>query len=148
MIIQEWIGAVGSLATAGGVSLVWWQIRLTQRQALTAFEDSMAREYREITQRLPTKALLGQELSEQEQEASLDDFFHYIDLSNEQVFLRMMKRVSAPTWSNWCEGIESNLTRQAFAKAWALIKTQAPDSFQELRRLESSKFQEDPAGWR
>lgn len=50
---------VANLATAAAVVFAAWQIWLSKRQAATAFEDAMAREYRELAARLPTKALLG-----------------------------------------------------------------------------------------
>lgn len=78
----------------------------------------------------------------------LDDFYHYIDLTNEQVFLRIQGRVTAATWRNWREGIEGHLSRPAFQRAWEEIKLRAPESFTELRRLCASDFREDPKSWR
>ena len=92
-------------------------------------------------------ALLGAELSSEEREQSLEAFYHYIDLSNEQVFLRMHRRVSKSTWQNWCSGIRSHLERPAFAEAWAEIKNRADHNFSELRRLEESRYKSDPASW-
>lgn len=42
----------------------WWQLWLTRRQAVVAFEDGLAREYREIAQRLPVAALLGEKIED------------------------------------------------------------------------------------
>lgn len=70
----------------------------------------------------------------------------YIDLSNEQVFLRMNGRIRRATWNDWREGIKSNLRRPAFAKAWSAVKDKT-NSFSELRRLESTCFRKDPRGW-
>jgi hypothetical protein len=146
-ILTETVGVFASVATAVGVLLAWWQIKQSSLQAATSFEDGLAREYREIAQRLPVVALLGGELSGDDLQDNLDDFYHYIDLSNEQVFLRQQGRIRETTWLNWREGIESNLTRPAFAAAWAIIKEKAPRSFGELRRLEISTFSEDPRRW-
>jgi hypothetical protein len=145
--LLDWVTAIASIATAVGVLMAWWQIRLAKQQAITQFEDNMAREYREIALRLPVRALLGEELDEKEYAQALDDFYHYIDLSNEQTFLRQNKRISAETWKNWCDGIKSNLSRPAFRKAWEEIKSRANDSFAELRRLEASGFKDDPHSW-
>ena len=57
----EWIQATASIATAVAVFVAGWQLRLTKRQAITAFEDELARQYREIAQRLPIEALLREE---------------------------------------------------------------------------------------
>jgi hypothetical protein len=86
-------------------------------------------------------------LTDEEHERALDEFYHYIDLSNEQVFLRQRKRISAATWLNWRDGIRSNLDRPAFARAWQEIKERS-GNFAELRRLEAEGFQSDPAEWR
>src|SRR5438876_7925640 len=134
---SDWVEAIASVATAVGVFLACWQIWLTKLQARTVFEDSLAREYRDLAQRLPIGALLGETLSEAEQRNALDDFFHYIDLSNEQVFLRMKKRVSRDTWLNWRDGIRSNLSRPAFHAAWEEVRARSQGSFSELRRLET-----------
>jgi hypothetical protein len=144
---MELVTTIASVATAVAVFFAWWQIRLAKRQAITQFEDSLGREYREIAQRIPVKALLGEEIEEKLYEKALDDFYRYIDLTNEQVFLRQNNRVTLKTWENWCDGIESNLSRPAFKKAWAEIKSRATESFNELRRLEASGFKDDPCKW-
>jgi hypothetical protein len=145
---MEPVTTIASVATAVAVFFAWWQIRLAKRQAITQFEDSLGREYREIAQRIPVKALLGEEIEEKLYEKALDDFYHYIDLTNEQVFLRQNNRITLKTWENWCDGIKSNLSRPAFKKAWAQIKSRATESFNELRRLEASDFKDDPFKWR
>jgi len=77
-----YVSAFANVATAVGIFFAWWQIKNSKNLAITQFEDSMAKEYREIAQRLPTKALLGEQLEQEEYRDSLDDFFHYIDLTN------------------------------------------------------------------
>ena len=151
----EWIRAIASVMTALGVIftsigvfLAWRQILFTKRQAVVQFEDSLAREYREIMQELPVGAWLGEELDDEEYAHALDSFYRYIDLSNTQTFLRKKGRVSAETWEEWCAGIQWNLSRPAFRKAWVEIKTKAEDIFEELRRLEKSGFKDDPHSWR
>ncbi|MBK6780962.1 MAG: hypothetical protein IPG75_15660 [Gemmatimonadetes bacterium] len=57
-----------------GVFLAWWQLRLSQRQATTDFEDSLAEQYRNIVHELPVGALLGEDIGETEYKAALDDF--------------------------------------------------------------------------
>jgi hypothetical protein len=141
MPLPSWINEVSSIATTVGVFLAWWQLRLSQRQATTDFEDSLAEQYRNIVHELPVGALLGEDIGETEYKAALDDFYRYIDLSNTQVFLRATRRISDSTWTIWAEGIEQHLRRPAFARAWAEIKERAQDSFHELRRLEGVGIQ-------
>lgn len=139
----DWITAIASFVTAFGVLLAWYQIREARKQARTQFEDNLAREYREIASQFPVKALLGKELDEKEYSEALENLYHYIDLSNEQTFLRQKGRINADTWKSWCDGIKSNLSRPAFKRAWEEIKPHVND-FQELRRLEESDFKDDP----
>jgi hypothetical protein len=126
--------------------LTYRQVKLRKEQATTQFEDELSREYRELARELPVKALLGDELTEDEFEEQFPDLYYYVDLSNEQVFLRFEERVSRETWENWQDGIESNLSRPAFQMAWEEIKERS-DTFQELRRLERNNFETDPAEW-
>jgi len=65
---KELIPLVANIATAVGVFLVWLPLWFAKRQAVTVFEDTLAREFRKITHELPVKALLGQPLDEGEHE--------------------------------------------------------------------------------
>jgi hypothetical protein len=144
----DWISAIANCVMAAGVILVFWQIWLTKKQATTAFEDNMAKEYRELAARIPTRALLGEDLSQEEYKQTFDEFYHYVDLSNEEIFLRQRNRVSEETWVYWLDGIKSNLSRPAFKRAWEEIKARNSDSFNELRRVEKENFRTDPHTWR
>jgi len=138
--IANWITAV---ATVCGSLFVGFQLKTSKDIAQQEFENSMAKEYRDLVNRLPTKALLGATLSEDEYQEAFDELFHYIDLSNEQVFLRKQGRVGEEVWKSWKDGIENNLSLHAFKRAWRQIKEES-DSFQELRRLELSNYEADP----
>ena len=146
MTTCDWT-AVGSIATALAVFVAACQVYRGTLQARTNFEDEFSREYRELARCIPLKAHLGEILSPEESEQVLQRFYQYIDLTNEQIFLRMNGRISRATWLNWQEGIKSNLERPAFAQAWALIKNGATGSFTELRKLEVSGFSDDPRKW-
>jgi hypothetical protein len=139
---------IASAATAIGVFFAAAQLWITRRQTTTAFEDALSKEYREIAQRLPVAALLGDRLDDGDQSTALQQFYHYIDLTNEQVFLRANRRISKTAWRNWVDGIQANLGQPAFRAAWEEIKSRAPDSFDELRRLEREAFRSDPRWWR
>ena len=141
------IGVLASVATAVGVFLAWWQIKSAKNQSVTDFEDDLAREYRELTQSIPVAALLGKALTESEVEKALPAFYRYVDLSNEQTFLRQQGRVREQTWQNWSTGIATNLCRPAFRIAWEKIKQESNGDFGELRRLEASDFNADPIAW-
>lgn len=144
---RELIQLVANIATAVGVLLVWIPLWLAKRQAVTAFEDTLAKEFRDIMHRLPVKALLRAPLDDRERQEHLDESYHYIDLTNTQVFLRKIGRISRKTWVYWCDGIQALLSLPAFADAWGNIKQQAPNSFEELRHLEKKGFKTDPRDW-
>ena len=56
---NEWAGTIASVATAIGVLIAAWQLWEARRQGRTEFEDGLAREYREIAQRIPVDAPPG-----------------------------------------------------------------------------------------
>ena len=146
--IASCVTAFFSAVTAGGVIVVFMQIRWSRKQNVTQFEDEMSRQYREILKTIPVKAMLGDELSQEEFEQAENGIYHYLDLTNEQVFLRQNERVSPETWKSWCDGIKSNLSRMAFAQVWKKIKSKVPGSFLELQKLEDRNFEGDPHRWR
>lgn len=146
MDAPDWT-AIGSIATAIAVLVAAWQLYRGSLQARTNFEDDLSREYRELARCIPVKALLGGELGVEEFEQAFPRLYQYIDLTNEQIFLRMNGRISKTTWFNWRDGIKSNLERPAFAQAWARIKEGSKGSFAELRRIEASGFSSDPRRW-
>ena len=144
---MEWVQIfelAASVATTIGVFMVVWQLWMTKRAEVTQFEDSLAGEYRAITKDLPIEALLGEKLDDIEYAQSLNAFYYYFDLSNEQIFLRQHRRVRKTTWTDWADGIQSNLDRPAFRRAWDEIKQRSDGSFKELRLLEASGFTLDP----
>ncbi|HMS40181.1 MAG TPA: hypothetical protein PKE69_08150 [Pyrinomonadaceae bacterium] len=150
-----------------GLVFAWKQIKLASEQVQKAgeqikatkelhniqFEDSLAREYRELTQNLPIEALLGKRLSKEEFENARKYLFHYINLTNDQIFLRSKGRISDDTWTDWKDGIKSNMNLPAFEKMWKEIETSEnkkddlQKSFQELRRLKSKDYEPDPKDW-
>lgn len=145
-VTPEWISAMASVVAACGVFLAFWQLRMSKNIAQLEFEDSLAKEYRELAANIPTKALLGVAISESEFQESFDEFYRYIDLTNEQISLRLRGRIKKETWENWLSGIRSNLELTPFKRAWDEIKNSSK-SFQELRRLEKENFDTDPISW-
>lgn len=148
---MDWIGlvnAIASVATAIGVLLAGWQIRTAKQAARSEFENGLAQQYRDIIKKIPIEALLGKKLDARQWNNTLDDFFRYIDLSNEQVFLRQHNRISKATWRLWSEGIKLKLELESFRDAWGYFKQEAPESFKELQMLElKENFKSDPLKW-
>jgi hypothetical protein len=146
--VSSSVSAIANVIIALGVLVAVYQVRVTLRINKTNFEDVLSREYREITRRLPIDVMGGKPVPHLEILKYMDSFLGYFDLSNEQVFLRQTNRISKETWKFWCSGIRQNLQSPAFQFAWNLVKKDvSKDRFLELRKLESTNFEQDPRGW-
>ena len=143
----DWNSLV-SIATAIGVLLAAFQLRISSKIAQSEFEDSIDQQYRDLARGIPVDALIGKSVSEDKKELTRELIYNYLDLCNEQTFLRKNKRVRKGTWIDWCAGIESNLEKVEFNNVWTEIKQEAPKTFTFLEKLESSKFKEDPLSWK
>jgi len=145
---HETIKLVASVATSVGVGFAAYQILQTKQQSITSFEDDFTRQYRDIIQRIPVKALLNENLSDDDFQMALNEIYNYIDLTNYQIFLRKQNRIRSQTWENLRDGMKVNLELPAFKRGWEMIKERTPDNFfEELRCLEISKFKKDPKSW-
>ncbi len=142
----DW-ATIASVATAVGVAVGVWQIRESSKIAQAQFEDSLDQQYRALAHGIPVDALIGRELAPDKSEATRELIYNYLDLSNEQVFLRKRKKVRKETWADWCSGIQANLSKPAFASVWAEVKREAPGTFSFLEELENRRFGVDPARW-
>lgn len=144
--IASIVSALAAVAAAIGVWYARSQLAITQKIAQTQFEDSLSKEYRELANRIPPKALLGADLDDDEYGDAFDEIFRYIDLSNEQICLRKRGRIGKDVWLSWQEGIKTNLSLPAFKRGWTEIKEKSK-SFAELRKLEKENFRTDPKEW-
>lgn len=135
MTSLEFVDFIINTATLIGVCIAAWQLYTTKQQATTTFEDSLTNQYRTLIEKIPVEALFGEELSTEKQAEMLPYFYRYFDLCNEQIFLHKMSRISAKTWANWKDGITNNLSRPAFARAWAQVAARSSDDFDHLRAL-------------
>ncbi len=147
-MVYEIIQSIAAVAIAVGIIIAMKQLIYSKKNAIASFEDGLDHEYRQIINRIPIKAILGEELSKREFNGTLDDFFSYIDLSNEEVFLRQRGRISRKTWIYWRDGIKDNLKKPAFKRAWEHIKSSDLKIFSELKKLEKSGFNDDPKKWK
>ncbi|KQC08027.1 MAG: hypothetical protein APR54_05160 [Candidatus Cloacimonas sp. SDB] len=150
---MELIQTIAATATAIGIFIAVIQLIYSYGHSITRFEDEVSKEYREIIKPIPTEAILGEELSDDEFKKHLESIFSYIDLSNEEIFLRQRGRVSRKTWDYWRSGILSNMKKPVFKKAWDIIieaNKKHPDNktFAELEYLlEPENVQKDPRKW-
>lgn len=143
----EIVSLIANIATAIGVILAAIQLWLAGRQSVVEFEDSMNKEYRDLIKELPTTIILGGDLSEFELDNYLNVFYRYIDLTNEQIYLRKKGRITKTTWKSWEEGIRINLSIFGFQMAWCHIRRLNGDRFNELEKLLSEQSPSDPKKW-
>lgn len=146
-MFPDWLKDAGPLVTAAGVCVGAYSLFNTKQNGRTEFEDGLASEYRQITGRLPTIALLGESLSREDLEENLSEFYRYFDLTNNQIFLRQIGRISSKTWWFWEDGIRTNLARPAFAASWEEIALRSNKDFAELRQVIHEEFKIDPKQW-
>lgn len=131
--------------TALGVGVLGIQIYLMRRQVQTQFEDSMSEEYRALIKEIPANVLMGHEKADEDKIAEY--IYNYLDLSNYQVFLRMNGRIGKKTWKFWRDGIQDNLKLPVFEEVWEKVKSDSPNCFYELTKLEKD-FSKDPKKWK
>ena len=129
-----------------GVAL--FQIWRNAEQSKTTFEDSLTKEYREIIRKIPYKALVGDKLNGDEKNEAFNEIFNYMDICNEQIFLRMSGRVRISTWLNWQEGMETNFSLSIFEIVSKEVFDKLPSNFKELKRVQESKYNTDPKKWK
>jgi hypothetical protein len=133
------VAAIGSIATAAAVIVAVVELWLNRRQAKSAFEGQLVDQYRQIVAGVPVKALLGGELDDDEFDHALPHLFRYIDLCNEQVFLRNEGRIRPKTWDEWEPGLVANFKRPVFRRAWGYVNDEVRenghDDFSQLRKL-------------
>ena len=137
--------AAGSIATALGVLIGAWQIRISKKQAQAEFEDQIDQQYRAISMELPVDVLIGGIPSTEEASKVRELVYNYLDLSNEQVYLRAKERVSTHTWNSWCAGIKSHLDRPAFGSVFEEVKEKS--GFSYLEKLVDTSYESDPIKW-
>jgi hypothetical protein len=137
---------IASLATAIGVCIAAWQIWESRRLSQTAFEDGLDQQFRQLAMDIPVDALIGRQIKDKKDELR-EIIYNYLDLCNEQTYLRQKKRISKSRWKEWNDGIAENLSKPAFKEVWDEIKGSAPNTFTALERLEDTEFKIDPAQW-
>ncbi len=142
----DW-GSIVSVFTMLGVLVAAFQLRVSSKIAQSEFEDSIDQQYRDLTKGIPVDALIGREVSQDKKEFTRELIYNYLDLCNEQIFLRRKGRVRIDTWTDWCSGIESNLKKAEFQAVWAEVKREAPETFSFLEKLEAMNFVGDPKKW-
>ncbi len=143
---MDW-DTVASFATSIGVAIAAWQIWESRKLAQTTFEDSLDQQYRALAMQIPVDALIGKIIPTDKKPAVREIVYNYLDLCNEQSYLRKKKRVSELRWNAWCEGIQGNLKKPVFKEVWEEIKREAPSEFSALTKLEQEDFNCDPAKW-
>ena len=140
----DW-NTISSVFTAIGVSIAAWQIWESRRLAQATFEDSLDKQYRALIMQIPVDVLIGKPISDKKRGGVREIIYNYLDLCNEQAYLRKKKRITAMRWADWNEGIRDNINKPAFKEVWEEVKQQAPSTFSSLIQLEKNGFNCDPS---
>lgn len=144
-IISSAATAIGSVATALGVCFGAWQIKIGKEQAQATFEDGLDQQYRSLSMELPVSVLIGEPVAEDDRERVRELIYNYLDLANEQVYLRAKGRISKHTWASWCTGIQLLLEKPAFKEVY--LEVVEKSNFTYLSRLVNAEFGSDPDCW-
>ena len=96
---------------------------------------------------IPVDALIGGSVAHEKKREIREILYNYLDLCNEQIYLRKKKRIRYSRWVEWCDGIKENLEKPAFREVWEEIKKESPQTFSFLTQLEEHNFKSDPAKW-
>jgi hypothetical protein len=126
-VVTTVAAVVGSASVFTGA----WSLRQSRDQATTAFEDSLAREYRDIASELPPAAFYRPGKTELSDEAK-GSMFRYFDLSNEQLRLIGEGRIRSETAAVWRAGIEDLMRRDTFGIYWNELQEGLPSDFLTL----------------
>ena len=143
---MDWT-SIASIATSVGVFVAAWRIRESRKLSMASFEDSFDQQYRILSHEIPVDALIGESLEGEVRKKARESIYNYLDLCNEQIYLRMKCRISTERWQEWRSGIKGNLQRTVFQEVWQEVKRNAPETFTFLERLELEKFESDPKNW-
>ncbi|MBN1180645.1 MAG: hypothetical protein JXB49_00055 [Bacteroidales bacterium] len=135
---------ISQVATAIGVIIAAWQLWENRKIAQTSFEDSLDKQFRSLAMNIPVNALIGKTIDGNKNNLR-ELIYNYLDLCNEQVYLRKINRISKSRWKDWNDGIRDNLNKPEFKVVWEEIKNTAPNTFTALECLEKMDFKIDPA---
>lgn len=138
---------IASIATALGVAIAAWQIRESRKISQSTFEDSLDQQYRKLAMQIPVDALIGKAVPEGKKAEVREIIYNYLDLCNEQIYLRAKDRIKEERWKDWQEGIMENLKKPAFREVWEEVKELSPTTFSFISKFESQHFSGDPAEW-
>ncbi|MDG1732577.1 MAG: hypothetical protein P8H39_06315 [Thalassotalea sp.] len=145
-IVSSAATAIASLATALGVCFGAWQIKVGKDQAQATFEDGLDQQYRVLSMELPVSVLIGEPVEESDRSRVRELIYNYLDLANEQVYLRAEGRIAKHTWVSWSDGILLHLSKPAFKEVYLEIKDKC--DFTYLNHLVDNDLDVDPRKWK
>ena len=154
---------VATFVGLGSLLLAAFALYQSYKLNQTKFEDSLNKEYRDLVSCIPVEILMGMPFRDIPDERKCEvkecevreRIYNYLDLCNEQVYLRKVGRVSKKCWENWRAGIEDNLSpsrprrppRPEFVKVWKEVRKKDRGTFSYLERLEKDGFASDAYYW-
>lgn len=143
-----------------GFILTLHELKQQERVQKTQLENRLNEEYRENWREVDSELLLNPDYHESAVDGQLDlteseanAIYSYVDLTNQQIFLRRRGRIRKSRWKDWEQGIQTLIQHPPINAEWKRIKektdTEVGRDFDELRRLESpgEDFDTDPYYW-
>ena len=98
-----------------------------------------------MTIELPVDVLIGKHAKVNEKLHIRELIYNYLDLTNEQIYLRAKGRISKYTWKSGSSGIQAHLQKPAFNSVFNEVKNKC--GFSYLERLVNEDFLSDPKDW-
>lgn len=144
---MDYWNMITSVATAVGVAIAAWQLWESRKLAASAFEDSFDEKYRQLAFSIPVDALLSKKIPLWKRTIAREWVYNYLDLSNEQIYLRKQKRVSYDRWVEWSKGMQLHLQRPFFREVLDEVENDSFETFSYLEKLIEEDFQTDPVKW-
>lgn len=138
---------ITSVATALGVFIAAWQLWESRKLSESAFEDSFDEKYRQLAHGIPVDALLSKKVSKDQKKIAREWVYNYLDLCNEQIYLRMKGRINKDRWIEWSKWMQQHLKRPFFIEVLKEVEKDSLDTFTYLERLINEDFQNDPITW-
>lgn len=145
------IGAMGSIATAFGLIYVAQDVHHSKKTTQAEFEDQFDQQYRALMMPIPVDVLIGKETAKMDKERVRELVYVYLDLTNEQIYMRSIGRVSKATWESWCSGILAHMARPGFREVFEEVRESSNFTYLEqllaAENYKPFKGANDPRNW-
>jgi len=138
---------ITSVATAIGVFVAAWQLWEARKVSQSSFEDHLDEQYRQLAYAIPVDVFLSKKIDKKTRNTAREWVYNYLDLCNEQIYLRMKNKISHDRRREWESGIRQNIRRPFFAEVLQEVEDDSLETFTYLERLIQEDYNTDPKNW-